>query len=147
MTRGGGSSFVFILQKGILHLLLSPVPSRAGDLFKLDSVLFLLFFLLSYLCSLCVSVCVCEWGWAGVRVEMGCILNYLPYSENQQPLPSLLLSLSLPPSLSLQILSILIYTTTTSQICFLSWDDSSFWKRPVPNFKFLKVLKSALKAK
>ena len=56
-------------------------------------------------------------------------------------------SFSLPPSLSLQILSILIYTTTTSQICFLSWDDSSFWKRPVPNFKFLKVLKSALKAK
>lgn len=34
------------------------------------------------------------WGESG----NGCILNYLPYSENQQPLPSLLLSLSLPPS-------------------------------------------------
>lgn len=59
MAHGGGSSFIFVLKKGILHMLLSPVPSRAGGLFKLDSVLFLLFFLLSYLC---VSVSVCASG-------------------------------------------------------------------------------------
>ena len=46
-----GHPLFSVLKKGIVHTLLSPVPSRAGGLFKLDSGLFLLFFLLSYVCA------------------------------------------------------------------------------------------------
>ena len=49
-------------------------------------------------------------GW--VRVEVGCILNYLPYFENHRPLPSLSSFLSLSPSRSPFLLTSLPPNTT-----------------------------------